>query len=139
MKRVVILDTFGPVPMNQAALIAGQAQLVTVGASDYEDGDIPVRPHFHCSSLCHFCFLPLTEAIPSGGCCQVVFIANLLDKDSEALYIYLMVTNRATITSVNLTTEDRKIICKLKRQFEPEHGKLTATGVIRIALRQAVR
>ena len=66
MKRAVILDTFGPVPMNQAALIAGQAQLVTVGASDYEDGNIPARPHFHCSSLCH-CFLPLTEAIPAGG------------------------------------------------------------------------
>jgi hypothetical protein len=42
-------------------------------------------------------------------------------------------------TGINLTAEDRKIIGKLKRQLEPEHGKLTATGVIRIALRKAIQ
>jgi hypothetical protein len=42
---------------------------------------------------------------------------------------------KPAVTSVVLTAEDRKIICKLKRSLEPEHGKLTATGVIRIALR----
>jgi hypothetical protein len=42
-------------------------------------------------------------------------------------------------TGINLTAEDRKIIGKLKRQFESEHGKLTATGVIRVALRKALK
>ena len=42
---------------------------------------------------------------------------------------------KPAVTSVVLTAEDRKIICKLKRSLEPEHGKLTAIGVIRIALR----
>ena len=42
------------------------------------------------------------------------------------------------LTGISLTLGDRRLVNKLKRQFEPEHGKQTATGVIRIALRQAV-
>jgi hypothetical protein len=45
----------------------------------------------------------------------------------------------AVRTGINLTAVDLKIICKLKRQFEAEHGKQTATSVIRIALRKAVQ
>ena len=47
-------------------------------------------------------------------------------------------TGRAGVTGVSLTPEDRKIILKLKRQFEPQYGRQTLTGVIRIALRKAV-
>jgi hypothetical protein len=50
-----------------------------------------------------------------------------------------MSAKRIAATSVNLTAADRQLIRALKRQFEPEYGKLSATGVIRIALRKAVR
>ena len=56
----------------------------------------------------------------------------------ERWYTVKNMKKKYATMNTTLTAEDRKIICKLKRQFEPEHGKLTATGVIRIALRKAV-
>jgi hypothetical protein len=50
-----------------------------------------------------------------------------------------MGTKGTTRTGFNLTAADRVVIRKLQRQFEAEYGKLTATGVIRIALRKAVQ
>ena len=44
-----------------------------------------------------------------------------------------------TVTTINLTEEDKKIILKLKKQFASEHGKQSAVGVIRIALRKAIQ
>jgi hypothetical protein len=45
----------------------------------------------------------------------------------------------AVRTGINLTAEDRQIIRKLKKQLEPVYGKLTVTGVIRVALRKALQ
>lgn len=47
-----------------------------------------------------------------------------------------MATKDATRTGINLTAEDRKVLRKLQKQFEPEHGKLTVTGTIRVAIRK---
>jgi hypothetical protein len=44
-----------------------------------------------------------------------------------------------TVTTINLTEEDKRIILKLKKQLAPAHGKQTAVGVIRIALRKALQ
>jgi hypothetical protein len=49
-----------------------------------------------------------------------------------------MMKSNEVRTGVNLTSDDKRIIVKLKRQFEPEHGKQTVTGVIRIAIRKAL-
>jgi len=62
-----------------------------------------------------------------------------IDNIYKMLYGYFMVTKRTSATSINLTAVDRKILCKLKTQLEPIHGKLTLTGVIRIAMRMVVR
>jgi hypothetical protein len=43
----------------------------------------------------------------------------------------------AVRTGINLTQDDKRIIRKLQKQFEPIWGKLTITGVIRIAIRKA--
>jgi hypothetical protein len=50
-----------------------------------------------------------------------------------------MKKSTAIRTGINLTAADRQIVRKLQRQFEAEHGKQTATGVIRIALRKAYK
>jgi acetolactate synthase regulatory subunit len=47
--------------------------------------------------------------------------------------------NTSTITTINLTAEDRRNIRTLKRQLEPEYGKLTLVAAIRILLRKAVK
>jgi hypothetical protein len=39
-------------------------------------------------------------------------------------------------TSITFSPEDRRIIAKLKKMLEPDHGKQTTVGVIRIALRK---
>ena len=49
-----------------------------------------------------------------------------------------MIETKAKITTIMLTQVDRQIVRKLQRQFEPEHGKQTLIGVIRIALRKAL-
>ena len=46
---------------------------------------------------------------------------------------------KATQTTISLTAVDRQLIRKLQRQFEPEYGKQTVTGVIRILLRRALK
>jgi hypothetical protein len=43
------------------------------------------------------------------------------------------------VTTVALTTTDRQLIKELQKRFEPEHGKQSVTGVIRIALRKAAQ
>jgi len=63
----------------------------------------------------------------------------MLDRHGIVVYAYGMKKTTAVRTGINLTAADLKIICKLKRQFEAEHGKQTATSVIRIALRKAVQ
>ena len=63
----------------------------------------------------------------------------MLDKHTGWYYLIYMITKDSIRTGINLTEADKQIIRKLKRQFEPEHGKQTVTGVIRIALRKALR
>jgi hypothetical protein len=40
-------------------------------------------------------------------------------------------------TTIALTPADRKLVATLKRKYEPEHGKLSTTGLIRVLLRKA--
>jgi hypothetical protein len=42
-------------------------------------------------------------------------------------------------TTVQFSSVDLRIIARLKRKYESEHGKLTVSGVIRIALRKALQ
>jgi hypothetical protein len=46
-----------------------------------------------------------------------------------------MVKDNTTRIGINMTAADLKIIRKLKAAMQAEHGKLSVTAVIRIALR----
>ena len=43
------------------------------------------------------------------------------------------------VTTVGLTEADMRIICKLGKKYEPEHGKQSNSGVVRIAIRKALK
>jgi hypothetical protein len=53
--------------------------------------------------------------------------------------VICMASTATHTTTINFTEAELQIIRKLKRQFEPEHGKQTLASVIRIALRKAVK
>ncbi len=55
---------------------------------------------------------------------------------ASVYYIYMAKT---AVTTISLTAEDKKNLRKVKKQFEPTHGKLTITGVIRAMIHLLVR